>query len=103
MAFRVEFSEQADRDLNDLFGWLQAQHAGEAGLRWFLKLQDGCESLDTMPQRCSLAPESEEFPFEVRQLIYGRKPHFYRVLFTIEGETVVILNVRHGRRLPLRI
>jgi hypothetical protein len=48
--------------------------------------------------RCPLAPENKEFPFEVRQLLYGRKPHLYRVLFTIEGDTVVVLHIRHGRR-----
>jgi hypothetical protein len=37
-------------------------------------------------------------PFEMRQLIYGQKPHLYRILFTIEGETVQVLRIRHGRR-----
>ncbi len=36
--------------------------------------------------------------FEVRQLIYGRNPHWYRILFTIQGETVSVLRGRHGRR-----
>ena len=43
-----------------------------------------------------LAPEDAEFPFQVRELLYGRKPHLYGVLFTIEGDTVVILHIRHG-------
>jgi hypothetical protein len=37
----------------------------------------------------------------VRQLLYGRNPHVYRILFTIEAETVKILHIRHGRRRPL--
>ena len=59
--------------------------AGETGLRWFLKLEEEIASLSEMPHRCPLAPENKEFPFEVRQMLYGRKPHRYRVLFTIEG------------------
>jgi hypothetical protein len=47
------------------------------------------------------APETARFPFEVRQLLYGRKPHVYRILFTIEGERVKILHIRHGRREPV--
>jgi hypothetical protein len=39
-----------------------------------------------------LVPENQEFPFEVRQLLYGRKPHLYRVLFTIEADLVVVLH-----------
>lgn len=45
-----------------------------------------------------LAPENAEFSCAVRQLLYGHKPHQYRVLFTIEADTVVILHIRHGRR-----
>ena len=101
ITFRVELTAQADHDLNDILEWLLAQHAGEAGLRWFLNLESARNSLSELPHRYSLAPESAEFPFEVRQLIYRRKPHFYRMLLTVDTDTVIILHVRHGRRLPL--
>jgi plasmid stabilization system protein ParE len=101
MAFHVKQTAQADRDLDGILDWLLAQQAGETGWRWFQKLKEACDSLSELPHRCGLAPENGEFPFEVRQLIYGRMPHLYRVLFTIEGDTVVILHIRHGRRLPI--
>lgn len=31
-------------------------------------------SLEKFLKRCGLAPESSRFQFEVRQLLYGRKP-----------------------------
>jgi len=37
----------------------------------------------------------------VRQLLYGRKRHAYRILFTLDGEIVSVLHIRHGRRMPL--
>jgi plasmid stabilization system protein ParE len=98
MAFRVKQTPQADHDLDAILDWLLAQQAGEAGQRWFRKLKEAVASLSEFPKRCPLAPENKEFPFEVRQLLYGRKPHMYRVLFTIEADTVVILHIRHGRR-----
>ena len=98
MGFRVKQAEQADYDLDVILEWLLAQEAGDAGLRWFRKLKESIDSLAEMPKRCMLAPENAEFPFEVRQLLYGHKPHQYRVLFTIEAETVVVLHIRHGRR-----
>jgi plasmid stabilization system protein ParE len=68
---------------------------------WFLALEEAIASLANFPQRCPLAPENAEFPFEVRQLLYGRKPHVYRILFTlVESDTVYILHIRHGRRMP---
>ena len=98
MAFRVDISEQAERDAEGIFEWLMSEHAGEAGVRWYVALNDAIRSLGTLPKRCPLAPESARCPFEVRQLLYGRKPHVYRILFTIDGETVRILHIRHGRR-----
>lgn len=98
MAFRVKQSPQADSDLDGILEWLLSQQAGDTSLRWFQKLKEAVATLSELPQRCPLAPENKEFPFEVRQLLYGRKPHIYRVLFTIEADTVVILHIRHGRR-----
>jgi plasmid stabilization system protein ParE len=98
MAFRVEISAQAERDAEAILEWLISEHAGETGLRWYLALNDAMQSLAALPKRCPVAPESDRFPFEVRQLLYGRKPHLYRILFTIEGEIVNILHIRHGRR-----
>jgi plasmid stabilization system protein ParE len=101
MAFRVNQTTEAKHDLDIILGWLLAQHAGESGLRWFQGLREAVASLSEFPRRCPLAPESVEFPFEVRQLLYGRKPNVYRILFTIEGDTVHVLHIRHGRRPPL--
>ncbi len=101
MAFRVEITEEAERDTHGILDWLISERAGLAGLRWFQGLEDAIGSLATFPERCRLAPENAEFPFEVRHLLYGRKPHVYRVLFTIEADAVFVLHVRHGRRQPV--
>jgi len=101
MAFRVETSAQAESDANSILEWLLSEHAGETGIRWFLALDDAIASLAAFPKRCPLAPETARFPFEVRQLLYGRKPHVYRILFTVEDDTVKILHIRHGQRKPL--
>jgi plasmid stabilization system protein ParE len=101
MVFRVETSAQAERDADEIPEWLLSQHAGETGIRWFLGLEDAVNSLARFPERCPLAPETIRFSFEVRQFLYGRKPNVYRILFTIEGDTVNVLHIRHGRRKPL--
>lgn len=101
MKFRVEVSAQAERDAEEILDWLLAEGAGETGIRWFHGLEDAIASPSTFPGSASIAPESARFSFEVRQLLYGRKPHVYRILFTIEGETVKVLHIRHGRRRPV--
>ena len=67
------------------------------GSRWFHGLRQALATLADFPRRCALAPETAVFSFEVRQLLYGRKPHVYRTLFAIEGETVHIFHIRHVR------
>jgi plasmid stabilization system protein ParE len=102
MTFRVEITAAAEQDADAILDWLLSQHAGNAGMRWFLELQDAISSLAEFPERCPLAPESAAFPFEVRHLFYGHSPHVYRILFTIEDKTVYVLHIRHGRRQPLK-
>jgi len=100
MAFRVEYSSQAEADIDGILEWLIWKHAGEAGLRWFEGLEEAIASLSEMPHRCALAPENRSFPFEVRHLLYGRKPHVYRVIFRVIDDMVYILHVWHGRPQP---
>jgi plasmid stabilization system protein ParE len=102
MAFRVEITEDAENEARAILEWLISRHAGETGLRWFQGLEEAIASLSELPQRCPVAAENSWFPFEVRHLLYGRKPNVYRVLFTIQGETVYFLHIRHGRRQPLK-
>jgi plasmid stabilization system protein ParE len=101
MTYRVETSGQAENDANAILEWLISKGGGHAGSRWIRDLNHAIESLAAFPERCSVAPESSIFSFEVRQLLYGRSPDVYRILFTINGSTVYILHIRHGRRKPL--
>jgi plasmid stabilization system protein ParE len=102
MTFRVEITAEAQRDANSILEWLLSQGAGETGVRWLQELENSITSLEQFPKRCGLAPENRTFPFEVRQLLCGRKPYVYRILFTIQGNTVYVLHIRHGRRLPAK-
>jgi plasmid stabilization system protein ParE len=101
MDFRVELSGQAQHDIAAVYDWLRSQQAGDAGERWFVALRAAVASLANLPSRCPLAPENRDSPVEVRQLLYGRRPHVYRVLFSVAGDVVHVLHIRHGRRRPV--
>ena len=98
MDFLVETTPQAERDIFDILNWLISEQAGATGLHWFEGLEQQILSLAEMPYRCPVIPEQDLFSFEVRHLLYGRKPHIYRVVFTVEEQTVFILHVWHGAR-----
>jgi plasmid stabilization system protein ParE len=61
MAFRVEITEEAERDAQGILDWLISEQAGETGLRWFKRLEEAITSLATFPRRCPVVPENLEF------------------------------------------
>ena len=51
MTFRVKITAAAEQDADAILDWLLSQHAGGAGIRWFLALQDAIASLAEFPER----------------------------------------------------
>jgi toxin ParE1/3/4 len=99
MAFEVRLAKRAIRDLRDIYGAINAE-ASETAAIWFRGLEAAIFSLETHPARCAVTPER----MNVRHLLYGNKPHIYRVLFTIneQSEIVNVAQIRHGARRPLK-
>jgi plasmid stabilization system protein ParE len=99
MPYRVELSDRAARDLAGLY---EEKHADEFGAaaRWFNGLEKAIGTLEYLPRRCSAAPEAKNAGRPLRHLLYGKKPHIYRVIFEIEEQhrLVAILTIRHAAR-----
>ena len=51
MDFRVELSDQAQRDIAAIYDWLHSQQAGDAGERWFVALRTAIASLASLPSK----------------------------------------------------
>ncbi len=91
--YRLEPTDKALVDAGKAYFWIR-ERSETAALRWYQGLLKAFRSLEQNPLRCPLAAESPFFEQQIRQLIYGK----YRVLLTVEGETVFVLRVRHGAR-----
>jgi len=98
MTYRVEFRPRAEQDLETLFRYL-IQEAPLSGRLWINGLEAAIYSLRELPERCPIARPFSRQGVEVRLLLYGRRPHAYRIFFRVEGSTVAILHIRHGARL----
>lgn len=98
MEYRVELTNRARRDLSHIFLSIQARELNTAA-RWFNGIEKAITTLSTAPNRCPVAPESSARRL-IRHLLYGRRPHVYRVLYRVEekGSTVFVLHIRHGAR-----
>jgi plasmid stabilization system protein ParE len=100
MKYRVHIEEAADKDLDAIALWL-AQRSERAAGTWYWQVRDAIESLQDAPLRCPLAPENTAFHEEIRHLLHGRGRFVYRILFTVQADTVHVLHVRHGAMSPL--
>ena len=99
MAYLVNVTARAGRDLVLLFETIDAEHS-DAALSWYRGLQEAILSLEEQPNRCPETPENAR----LRHLLYGNKPHIYRVIYRVAERTkqVDVLHIRHGARQPFK-
>ena len=76
MAYRVELTDRAKRDLGDLYVHIDATESAAAA-RWFNGLEEAIYGLQALPRRCPVAPEAARARRQLRHLLYGNKPHVY--------------------------
>lgn len=95
MAYLVRITLRAERDLDAIYAAIDAQHS-KAAFRWLNGLERALYSLEKNPARCPVTPENAR----LRHLLYGKKPHVYRVIYRFreEQQEVEILHIRHGAR-----
>ena len=95
MAYLVRTMPRAERDLEAIFEFIQAESSDLAN-RWFHNLIEAIQSLSEHPQR---NPSTHE-DLELRLMLFGNKPHIYRIIYSIDfsKKEVAILHVRHSAR-----
>jgi plasmid stabilization system protein ParE len=78
MAYLVEFSARAIRDLEALYAEKNVAES-QAAARWYNELEEAVEGLKWRPHRCPLVPETRRLKRKLRQLLDGKNAHIYRV------------------------
>lgn len=100
MRYQVIITPSAKADIFEINARLLENYP-ETAEKWLYGISQAVTSLAESPARCPISPESEAFDVVVRQLIYGKKPHIYRILFSIQEERVYILRIRSTRQQSL--
>jgi plasmid stabilization system protein ParE len=89
--FLVIFEDSAQVDVRESYDWGCRVWGKREAQRWGRQLRTAVSrQLTIVPRGFPVAPEDDEFPEEIRQMVVGR----YRVLFTIKGRKVHVLHVR---------
>ena len=95
MTRKLVITPTAEADLDDILRFIAIDDP-TAARRFVSGLRKRMKTLATMPERCPIAPESGLDGLKIRHLIFSQ----YRILFAADAKQLVILQVRHGARLP---
>jgi plasmid stabilization system protein ParE len=96
MSLRVVITEQAEREMQSAFNWWAEHRSKRQADRWYAGLAKAIADLSENPEKHGQCRERDRFAYEIRDLLFGlgRRPT-HRAVFTIRGEEVVVLTVRH--------
>jgi plasmid stabilization system protein ParE len=95
--YGVIVQPRAERDIEQEYRFRATQNRAAAE-RWLDEILEVIESLEEMPSRCPVAPESAHVDQMVRHLIHREQ----RIIFLVQERHVRVLTVRHAARKPLR-
>jgi len=95
MAYRVDLTGRAERDLRRLYQTINAADSA-LGRVWFIGLEQAILGLNEHPARHPTIPEDRA----LRHLLYGRRRNVYRIIYVIDdpAQVVTVLHIRHGAR-----
>lgn len=94
MKFHVQLLWRAQRDLDHIVTWLY-ERSPQGAEAWHQMWKETFRLLQVSAGEYGLAPENEDQPLEVRQIMFHtRKGRDYRALYTIHGNEVYVMHIR---------
>jgi plasmid stabilization system protein ParE len=88
--YTVVFSDEAAGEFAASVQWGYENWGEEETWHWYAKIRSSIrDTLSIFPLSHPIAPDSEEYEIEVRQMVIGR----YRILYTFDGKRVTILHL----------
>lgn len=94
MSFEVRFTSEDEENVLEIRNWT-AKRSSDGVLRWLDALETAKTRLQATADACPLAPETDAFVDELRQILFRtRRGNTYRALFVIRENTVHVVSVR---------
>jgi plasmid stabilization system protein ParE len=96
VTFALQISRRAEADIDTHVGSIARRTSPISAARWHIGIRAKIRMLVDLPELWPLADEATELGLELREALYGRRRHVYRILYTFDGQTVHIHRVRHA-------
>jgi plasmid stabilization system protein ParE len=101
MKYRIVVSTRAEQDRDRAFEWFSAHYSQDFADRWYEGISETIHSIAQNPQLCHRARENQSVSFDLYEVLYGKRRNKHRILFTLEGNAVVVLHIRHSAQRDL--
>lgn len=86
MTYEVIITSRAEQEAQANRNWWATNRSAEQAARWYEEFAKSVLSLEEKPDRCAPAPESDQFPYEVRQLNRHRPQSNFIDSFTLSAQ-----------------
>lgn len=97
--YKLHITKQARDDITQNAAWWAEHFSLDEALAWYDAVYKQLGDILLFPESHSLAPENEDFPYELREKLVGGKKRTFRAVFTINQSEVRVLTVRrHAQR-----
>jgi plasmid stabilization system protein ParE len=94
MKFRIKIIWRAERDIDQILSWL-GERSTQGAKSWKIALRNALATLADTAESFGHAPENEDQELDVRQMMFRTsKGRNYRLLYTIDDDTVYVMHVR---------
>ena len=96
MLREVRILRGAEQDLERISHSIRSKVSDESAQRWNRKLLTAINDLAATSGQHPEAEEAVILGRDVRMRVVGKYRHFYRILFSIRGNFVIVHRVRHA-------
>lgn len=96
MTYTLFVKRRAYVDIDGMFESVRRRVGRARASRWRDGLLARLTTLEQHPEMWPLADEAADLGLDLRELLYGRRRNVYRILFTVDGQTVNVHRVRHA-------
>jgi plasmid stabilization system protein ParE len=77
---------------------IAARVSARAAVAWRRRIETAIVALESAADQWPEADEAAELGMDLRCRLVGRRPHVYRIIFTIDGDDVFVYRVLHAAR-----
>jgi plasmid stabilization system protein ParE len=96
--FTLVLLPKAMADIRSALRWIAGNVSKASAIRWNSSMDAAIRKVLANPHAHRRAHEADDLGIDLREALFGRRPHIYRLLFTIHGTDIRIHFVRHAAR-----